>query len=247
MLGYFKTAKDVGLYRVAYPLARHISLILAAAGFIYFPIATGLYSGNLTSGFFIHTFLGLNTQSLIVPGKAKFIMLNNFVVAFLNVILNLRLIPKFGLEGAAFASFVSLSVGNILASCELYKISGIHPFSKNYLKPVISSCLLAIAYFFVMQKLAINIYLQVIFFAAGFTIISILSIILTKSLDREDLMILRATQQKQLIPVANKPILFYTIEDVINAGITDIGIIVGPNKEQVTGTVKKYEFLVAGS
>ena len=60
-------------------------------------------------------------------------------------------------------------------------------------------------------------------------------------------MILRVTQQKQLIPVANKSILFYAIEDVINAGITDIGIIVGPNKEQVTGTVKKYEFLVAGS
>jgi len=248
MLGYFKTAKEVGLYRVAYPLARYISLILSAAGFIYFPIATGLHSGNLTSelkkmysvttkwvfsvtlplfflvffapkstlhflfgpnyiqaapalrilalGFFIHTFLGLNGQSLIVFGKAKFIMLNNFVVAILNVLLNLQLIPGFGLEGAAFASFVSLSAGNILASCELYKISGIHPFSKNYLKPVIFSCFLAIAYFFIMQRLTINIYLQVIFFGAGFTIISILSIILTKSLDREDLMILRATQQK---------------------------------------------------
>jgi len=248
MLGYFKTAKDVGLYRVAYPLARYISLILSAAGFIYFPIATGLYSGNLTSelkkmysvttkwvfsvtlplfflvffapkptlyflfgpnyiqaasalrilalGFFIHTFLGLNGQNLIVLGKAKFIMLNNFVVAILNVLLNLQLIPRFGLEGAAFASFVSLSTGNILASCELYKISGIHPFSKNYLKPVVFSCLLAIAYFLVMHRLTINIYLQVILFAAGFTIISILSIILTKSLDREDLMILRATQQK---------------------------------------------------
>ena len=130
MLGYFKTAKDVGLYRVAYPLARYISLILAAAGFIYFPIATGLYSGNLTSGFFIHTFLGLNTQSLIVPGKTKFIMLNNFVVAVLNVILNLRLIPRFGLEGAAFASFVSLSAGNILASVSFTRYQAFTLFQK---------------------------------------------------------------------------------------------------------------------
>jgi glucose-1-phosphate thymidylyltransferase len=45
------------------------------------------------------------------------------------------------------------------------------------------------------------------------------------------------SQQKQLIPVANKPVLFYAIEDVIEAGVKDIGIIVGPNKEQVAETV----------
>ena len=36
------------------------------------------------------------------------------------------------------------------------------------------------------------------------------------------------SQQKQLIPVANKPILFYAIEDIIEAGAKEIGIIVGP-------------------
>lgn len=45
------------------------------------------------------------------------------------------------------------------------------------------------------------------------------------------------SQQKQLIPVANKPVLFYAIEDVIEAGIKEIGIIVGPNAEQVKETV----------
>ncbi|MDD1661577.1 MAG: glucose-1-phosphate thymidylyltransferase [Methanomicrobiales archaeon] len=45
------------------------------------------------------------------------------------------------------------------------------------------------------------------------------------------------SQQKQLIPVANKPILFYGIEDLIGAGIHDIGIIVGPNREQVKEAV----------
>jgi len=50
------------------------------------------------------------------------------------------------------------------------------------------------------------------------------------------------SQQKQLIPVANKPILFYAIEDVIEAGIKDIGIIVCPNKEQVMETVNNANF-----
>jgi glucose-1-phosphate thymidylyltransferase len=50
------------------------------------------------------------------------------------------------------------------------------------------------------------------------------------------------SQQKQLIPVANKPILFYCIEDLINAGIHDIAIIVGPNKEQVMETVRSVKW-----
>ena len=52
------------------------------------------------------------------------------------------------------------------------------------------------------------------------------------------------SQQKQLIPVANKPILFYAIEDVIDAGAEEIGIIVGPNKEQVKETVESVAWPV---
>ena len=35
------------------------------------------------------------------------------------------------------------------------------------------------------------------------------------------------TSAKQLLPVANKPVLFYCLEDLAGAGITDVGIVVG--------------------
>jgi glucose-1-phosphate thymidylyltransferase len=50
------------------------------------------------------------------------------------------------------------------------------------------------------------------------------------------------SQQKQLIPVANKPILFYGMEDLIEAGVKEIGIIVGPNKDQVIETVNSIDW-----
>ncbi len=45
------------------------------------------------------------------------------------------------------------------------------------------------------------------------------------------------TSAKQLVPVANKPILFYGIEALKEAGITEIGIIVGDTKEEIKKAV----------
>jgi glucose-1-phosphate thymidylyltransferase len=41
------------------------------------------------------------------------------------------------------------------------------------------------------------------------------------------------TQAKQLVPVANKPVLFYGIEALKEAGISEIGIIVGDTREEI--------------
>jgi glucose-1-phosphate thymidylyltransferase len=45
------------------------------------------------------------------------------------------------------------------------------------------------------------------------------------------------TNSKQLVPVANKPILFYCIESIRDAGIDDIGIIVGDTKQEIMSAV----------
>lgn len=41
------------------------------------------------------------------------------------------------------------------------------------------------------------------------------------------------TRAKQLVPVANKPILFYGIEAMVAAGITELGVIVGDTRAEV--------------
>ena len=45
------------------------------------------------------------------------------------------------------------------------------------------------------------------------------------------------TSAKQLVPVANKPILFYAIESICEAGIHEIGIIVGDTQAEIREAV----------
>ncbi len=45
------------------------------------------------------------------------------------------------------------------------------------------------------------------------------------------------TSAKQLIPVANKPVLFYGIEHLVEAGITEIGIVVGDTAAEIEAAV----------
>ncbi|MFI9825460.1 glucose-1-phosphate thymidylyltransferase [Streptomyces sp. NPDC052013] len=45
------------------------------------------------------------------------------------------------------------------------------------------------------------------------------------------------TSAKQLVPVANKPVLFYGLESLADAGITDVGMIVGDTAEEIEEAV----------
>jgi glucose-1-phosphate thymidylyltransferase len=41
------------------------------------------------------------------------------------------------------------------------------------------------------------------------------------------------TRAKQLVPVANKPVLFYGVEAIVAAGIREVGVVVGETREEV--------------
>jgi glucose-1-phosphate thymidylyltransferase len=49
---------------------------------------------------------------------------------------------------------------------------------------------------------------------------------------------LTATGAKQLVPVANKPVLFYALEQLVAAGVEEIGIVTGDTADQVRASIK---------
>jgi len=142
----------------------------------------------LVIGEFVHTFLGPNGMTMISLGRTGIILLCTLVSALSNIILNLLLIPKYGLAGAAGASAFSLALANILLSGFIFKFSTIHPFSKDYLKPVGITFIVSLVLF----KLNLNIFLLIILIS----LLSLASIFFTKSIDQEDIWLLEPLERK---------------------------------------------------
>ena len=167
-------------------------------GFLYGSdyISAGFALSILAMGFMVHIFLGPNTETLMVVGKTKFIMYAAMSSAIINIILNLLFIPNMGMIGAAIASAIALAYINLLISIKLYHLTGIHPFTKTYLKPCLLSILsIVLVYLFAINFLVIEAWMLPILFVF-FVIIYVAALLLTKSFDKEDLMMLLLVEKR---------------------------------------------------
>jgi O-antigen/teichoic acid export membrane protein len=160
-------------------------------------VQAGIALQILALGFFTHSFLGPNGATLVVMGRTKLVLMNALVRTIMNVVLNLLLIPPMGIAGAAIASAIALTTGNVLASIELYLISKTHPFTKNYLKPVVISILLVIVIYILVRNIfdVLSVWMLITFFIL-FLVVYGLSMLFTRSFDDEDVMLLLAIEKR---------------------------------------------------
>lgn len=91
----------------------------------------------LAIAFFSHNLLGPNSRVLASIGETRFIMYATSFAAAVNVALNLVLIPRFSFFGAALATAISYAALNFAYSALLYRVTGIHPFSRALFVPVV--------------------------------------------------------------------------------------------------------------
>ena len=101
----------------------------------------------LTIATFIQTVLGGAGPLLSMTGYTHIVFWNSIVVFILNIILNIILIPKYGIIGAAWATLISLLILGILRIIEVKKILGLSIYSYKILKPILAGC---ITYVFVI-------------------------------------------------------------------------------------------------
>jgi O-antigen/teichoic acid export membrane protein len=169
-------------------------IISAIVGPNYLPSANVLRI--LSLAFITGNFAGPCGATLLVLGKPRFIMFTTIFTAILNVVLNAILIPSYSFIGAAYASGTAFISTNVIKTWKMYSISKIQPLSWNLIKPTLFSIIFIIPiYFFGQRYLPYNLFsidlLLIVFYS-----IYLISILLTKSLDEEDLKMLLAIERK---------------------------------------------------
>lgn len=98
-------------------------------------------------GFVFHALVGPNTGALTAFGYTKFIMATDIAATGSNLLINLALIPRFGIEGAAFATLFAYTVRNLTQIGWLYWKHDLSPFSTGLLKPAaVSTVLMGLLY-----------------------------------------------------------------------------------------------------
>ncbi len=144
----------------------------------------------LVLGEFIHTFLGPNDQSLGAFGNTKLLLFGFMVATSVNIILNILLVPRIGISGAAFATAIALGVVNVINSSFLLIKYKLHPFTRKYLVPVFVTAVASAAMYFPLSKLVEKSNWWVISCYPVFLAVGLASIVVTKSISRDDLFLL---------------------------------------------------------
>lgn len=88
----------------------------------------------LSIGLFSNSVLGRNRGTLTALGHTRTVLWCNLFAYVGNVLINLLLIPYYGIYGAAIASAFAFTSANILANIYLKYRFDIHPFSTAYTK-----------------------------------------------------------------------------------------------------------------
>ncbi len=150
----------------------------------------------LSIGFILNNFSGPCGVTLVTIGRSRFVMFATLLTAILNIILNIILIPVYGIIGAAFASVFSLISINIIKNLKLYSLAGIHPISKNLVKPTsVFLILILTVYLFFGRNFKMT-FTTLIFTLFAFYLIYLLIFILTKSIDKEDVNLINVLEDK---------------------------------------------------
>lgn len=140
----------------------------------------------LAIGGFIQALLGPNSATLVVIGRTKLNMMDDIIGAVMNVVLNLLLIPTMGIIGAAIASVASFGTAAVLKSAQIFWMHRLHPFTRNYLKPIVMSAPAVSAIYLAVGQVHV-IWMLILLFIV-FAGVYGLSLIITRSLDEEDIM-----------------------------------------------------------
>jgi len=150
----------------------------------------------LIIGYFLLIFLGLSEQGLRIFKKTKFLGISTSLALVWNIILNILLVPRYGIIGAATATTISLVT---LSLVRYFVFKRVLKFSYDrllYVKYISSGIISLIVVFYTFKLL--NLFGTLFFILAILTyVISYFTLLIVfKSFSEADIAILEAVERK---------------------------------------------------
>ncbi len=149
----------------------------------------------LSVGFLFCSMTQISENLILVIGKSKISLIDIIILSVFNFVLNILLIPKYGINGAAFSTTISYILLNIILFFQVKYYINIVPIRRKMIRILISVAIPSIILLYVRQFFSINL-ISIILLGSFFILLYILLILVTKSLDRNDFEILRIFKRK---------------------------------------------------
>lgn len=244
IIGYFKGAREVGIYNAAIPIAMLLMISSQLFMQLFFPLVTKYYSQGkkeivkqlsqqvgkwiftinlpifilllifpeiflafffgkeyvtaanalrfFSIGIFSLTFaFEISYKLIAMKGKSKVLSNNIIFISIANVLLNIWLVPKYGINGAAISTMSSLLALSIISIAQSRYYLSIVPLRRKMLNILASSFLSSAILIYLKNFMEINL-ISFLILAIFFLILYALFIFIFKGLDKNDLMIIKS-------------------------------------------------------
>lgn len=139
----------------------------------------------LSIGFFSSAIVGRNRETISAFGFTKYVMYANTFAFILNIVLNIYLIPRYGIIGAATSSAISFVSLNIFVNLVLKMKFNISPFS-TYTFRVFFVLGLILAPLIVLSSTVKLPYMSLLFLFPVVSILTLIAVLVTNCLQPED-------------------------------------------------------------
>ena len=149
---YYKTVTK-WIFALSLPL--YLILILGADSFLLIFGKDFVQARSslivLSLGWIAYSATNSASQMLVMSGRQKLRVMNMTGLLGLTFFLNLILIPRHGLVGAAFSISISLGLFGLTELGQVYFLLKVHPYRKDFLKPIAAGAVTFLLFSLVMK------------------------------------------------------------------------------------------------
>ncbi|MAG38007.1 hypothetical protein CMI45_01300 [Candidatus Pacearchaeota archaeon] len=140
-------------------------------------------------------FMILSTNLLSMKGKTKLMLMNVLVISVINLIMNIILVPRFGIVGAAFATSSTWVLLSLVLLFEVKSLVSVFPIRRKMLNLVLAVIIPTVIISYLKSYIPSS-FISLITVALLFLLLYIIFAVLFKGLDRNDLMIWRTIKER---------------------------------------------------